>query len=229
MEAWGRAVRYSFFERVRQELSAHAILTAHHQNDQAETILFRFLTARLLTSAKSISEYDSKLKILRPLLAVSKTQIANYIRLHGLSFVSDSSNLDQSRARNRIRLDLLPMLVEQYNPNLVEDLSLLARRLGEDERFLREQAHSFASRAGDMISIKFLEAEVPEALKWRVLAVRAEEQLGEDAGRIGFHAFRAVLQVMERRDLDGPKTVELGFGYVARIHPVKGVDFRSLG
>ncbi|MFK5284395.1 ATP-binding protein, partial [Lacticaseibacillus paracasei] len=74
--------------------------------------------------------------LLRPLLSVSKSEIRQYAHHHQLAFVTDESNSDRVRTRNRIRLDLLPTLLDQYNPNIVEDLSLLAARLSEDDELL---------------------------------------------------------------------------------------------
>ena len=228
VESWGRRVRYEFFEHLRSEAKGDLVVTAHHQNDQAETLAFRLLTGRILTSAKSILEFDPHQMLLRPLLRIPKESIVEYVSLYSLPYVSDVSNYDLARGRNRIRHHLLPILKGEYNPNIVEDLAMTAERLFQDEEYLREQARAWADRAVLPITPRFLLEEVPLPLQWRVLAEKAVDVFGVDAGRIGYPAFQSVLRLMQKKHLDGPKVLELGFGYSARIHPVKGVGFEVI-
>ncbi len=224
VEAWGRRIRYSYFDTVRRETGSWLTLTAHHQNDQAETVLFRLLSGRALTSGRAISEFDVRQNIARPFLRVSKKKIKDYVKAERLSAVLDGSNLDTARTRNRIRLELLPVLEAEYNPNVVEDLFLFAERFGNDDEFLWNHARGVAETLAYPIPLAQLRA-VPPSLQWRILAVKAEEVFGEDGFRVGYHAYRGVLGRVLEECLDGPKKIELGFGYSAIIHPTKGVEF----
>lgn len=226
LEAWGRRLRYQLFESVRLQTGSDLIVTAHHANDQAETVLFRLLSGRALTSPRAIAAFSLERRLLRPLLAVPKKAISEYARSHSLRFVNDPSNFDRERARNRIRHDLLPMLLDGYNRNLVEDLAIFAERAAADDRQLLAEAREAEHGLADPIPLAAF-AVIAPALQARVLQVRLEKLYGEDAGKIGYHALRSVLLAVLRGAPDGPKTVELGFGFSAVIHPGKGVKFEK--
>jgi tRNA(Ile)-lysidine synthase len=120
IEMMARDLRYQWFEELRKELDADAIAVAHHRNDSIETLLLNLIRGTGiagLTGIKSKSGY-----IVRPLLCVSKDDIMQYAEKENLPFVTDSSNLQDEYTRNKIRLQLLPLL-QSLNPGL--DLSLL--------------------------------------------------------------------------------------------------------
>jgi tRNA(Ile)-lysidine synthase len=190
VEAWARNVRYAFLEEVRQSSGADFIVTAHHMNDQAETLLFRLITGRALSDTRGIAECDLSRRVIRPLLNVPKQEIEDYSCRHALRFVVDGSNFDQARTRNRIRQDLLPRLLQDYNPQAIAALAGLSARLAEDERALDAAAARAAAEP-----LLLLHREQP-ALAWRVLAEQAAAQLGERAQRLGYKAYKEILSLL---------------------------------
>lgn len=143
LEECGRAVRYSFFESLAQGENDR-ILTAHNADDNAETMLLNLCRGAGLDGLCGIPRRRGK--ILRPLLRVTREEIEEYCRANGLSFVTDSSNFSGEFARNRVRLDVMPVLRE-LNPRFVEAAAQAAVLLNQDREFLREEAEKLAERA----------------------------------------------------------------------------------
>lgn len=227
VEAWARNVRYRFLEQVRQKVEADFILTAHHKNDQAETLLFRLFTGRILTDAQMIALVDPRRRLYRPLLFTSKEAIEDYAKRHRIDCVFDSSNADKSRTRNKIRLDLLPQLAKDYNPRLVSHVAEAAMRLGDDENFLEMSARDyFISHRGRFFREDF--RRLPRALRWRVLGLLAERELGLEARKLGYFALQRVLDLV----LAGGKEsrfIELGFGFSCEVLADGELRFYSQG
>ncbi len=120
-EEAGRIRRYEAFEHVRQENGFHWIATAHHADDNVETVFMRFLRG---TGIRGLAGIPCKTEsnIIRPLLEVTRQEIEEYAHLQGLDYVTDSTNALGLYTRNKIRLDLIPHLKEEYNPNLTQTL-----------------------------------------------------------------------------------------------------------
>ncbi len=176
LEAWARKVRYQFLEEVRFQKNADLIVTAHHQQDQAETFLMRLLSLRMLSSSSGINSFDPQRKLFRPFLQVKKEAISAYLQANKLKFVYDQSNSCLTRTRNRIRKDLLPKLEREYNPNIVSGLSKLEKRLTEDELYLFQQTEEEFQNLKNTRKISTL-LEQPFALQWRILKRIAEDDL----------------------------------------------------
>lgn len=176
LEECGRAVRYEFFARLAPG-EQDRILTAHNANDRAETILLNLCRGAGLDGLCGIP--GSRGKILRPLLAVTREEIEAYCRLHGLKFVTDSSNFSEDYARNRIRRLVMPVLRE-INPQFVRSAGQAAALLGKDRDYLWEQARLLLARAREGVPEDWgLEAGVlraaPEPLRSRALKLFLEQ------------------------------------------------------
>lgn len=136
LEEAGRRIRYRTFETLAETWKAGAIAVAHHENDQAETILFQIIRGSSLAGAGGIHPVQGK--IIRPLLCVNRQMIRNFLLERGASWCEDGTNTDVLYTRNRIRHDIMPVL-EQINDGCVRHLSSLALDLQETERFLQKQ------------------------------------------------------------------------------------------
>lgn len=115
-EATGRRDRYEFLERVRQDLGARWIATAHHRDDQAETVLLRLLFGSGLEGLAGIRPVHGQ--IVRPLLNVPRSELAAAVAAAGLKPVDDPTNRDLDVPRNRVRHRLLPSLEPELSPRL---------------------------------------------------------------------------------------------------------------
>lgn len=134
-EEAGRMVRYGFFHEVMEKVNGDRIATAHHKNDQAETILHNVIRGSGMQGLTGIRPVRDGI-IIRPLLDVSRQEIEDYLIKHQLSYREDASNADPVYTRNRIRNRLLPVLAEHYNPDIVDSLTRMAGILRDEDDFL---------------------------------------------------------------------------------------------
>lgn len=139
-EEAGRYARYEFFHRLKTEYHFDKIATAHNQNDNVETVLMRFLRGTGITGLGGIPIYNSR-GVIRPLLSIPRCEIERYLNEKGISYIVDSSNLEDRFTRNKIRNQLLPDIVRAYNPNFIDTM-------GANIALYRETA-SFCSRCID--------------------------------------------------------------------------------
>jgi len=136
-EEEARDARYAFLDRVRSETGAAWLLTAHHADDQAETVLFRIFRGTGIRGLAGIPERRSP-GVLRPLLPFWRHEIVDYaarVRIHPRI---DPSNRDVAFARNRLRHEVIPNLEQTVAPHLRRALVDLAERAREDERAWEE-------------------------------------------------------------------------------------------
>ena len=115
-ESWARNHRYASLERIRKEIGADWIFTAHHGNDQIETILFHLSQGTGISGLRGI--HDNQGHILRPMLCFSRGDIDQYAVEMNIPWVDDSSNLDESIPRNNLRHNVIKPW-EGSNPDLV--------------------------------------------------------------------------------------------------------------
>lgn len=142
-ESLARSKRYAFFEHVAAKYNAKYILLAHHANDNLETMLMRFIKQSSLKGYAGIEEETcfKNLILYRPLLKVARLEIEEYANNNGIKYFNDLSNNKYDYLRNRIRLDIVPLLMKE-NPNLIEAVNyynesiLGAAKLLED--FIRD-------------------------------------------------------------------------------------------
>lgn len=124
LEEIGRECRYHYFADLSKKLGASRIATAHHQDDNAETVLLNLIRGSGIKGLRGIRPINGK--IIRPLLSVNKTEIENYIRENFIPYCIDQSNFSTDYLRNRIRHQLLPLIMQEYNPRFVKSLNQLA-------------------------------------------------------------------------------------------------------
>ena len=131
-EEEARVARYDFLERTMATLGSRWILTAHHEDDQAETILFRIVRGTGLEGLGGIPEQRPP-GILRPLLPFAKDRLVAYAHAVGLRPRWDPSNADGGFARNVLRNDILPRLERDVAPGARRSLIRLGRTARADE------------------------------------------------------------------------------------------------
>jgi tRNA(Ile)-lysidine synthase len=141
-----REIRYAWFETLIKEMDIQAkdkvvLLTAHHADDQVETVLMQFFRGtglHGLTGIPAMRTHQQNpfgtdhINLIRPLLPFSKANIKDFAKLHGLAFVEDSSNLKNDYTRNLIRNQLIPQMETIY-PNVNQQILDTISRLKEAE------------------------------------------------------------------------------------------------
>ncbi|HHT9132947.1 MAG TPA: tRNA lysidine(34) synthetase TilS [Candidatus Tripitaka californicus] len=144
IEETARRARYSFFEGLARELGRKVVAVGHTADDNAETVLHTIIRGTGLTGlagmrpVREISR-GSGIRLSRPLLSSWRQEILDYLKEKDMSYRIDSSNLQVGYLRNRIRLELLPLLGE-YNPRVKESLVRLAETAGKEYAILEEEA-----------------------------------------------------------------------------------------
>lgn len=112
-----RQIRYKFFEQLRKQYKANYILTAHHLNDNIETILLNLTRGTFLEGLAGMDIYDPKRHLLRPLIETKRSDIESYLKRHKLPYRTDSTNENTDFSRNLIRKNVIPEL-KKINKNL---------------------------------------------------------------------------------------------------------------
>lgn len=143
-EEAGRRARYEAFEEVRVKNGGTKIAVAHNRNDQAETVLFHLVRGSGLSGLSGIRPVRGN--IIRPLLCLTREEIEDLLKKENLPFRTDATNFETDYARNRIRLNILPLLREELNPRACEHLAETAERLALAEDYLVGQAEEAAKR-----------------------------------------------------------------------------------
>jgi tRNA(Ile)-lysidine synthase len=155
LESVARRLRYDWLAEVAREVGARWIATGHTADDQAETVLHRLLRGTGLQGLRGIAARRTLapgIEIIRPLLGVRRAEVLDYLTGIQQHFRVDETNRDTKFTRNRIRHELLPMLVKEYNPDIASVLGRLAEQADQVYRQL-------AAQAGELLK----NAELPRA------------------------------------------------------------------
>jgi tRNA(Ile)-lysidine synthase len=135
VETAARQARYQFYEDISEQIGATKIALGHHRGDQAESILMNLLRGAGATGLKGMLPVRDG-KFIRPLLDFSRREIEAFIESLGLHPRQDVTNLKADVLRNRIRLELIPLLERSYNPNLQNGLVQTAQLLRAESEYL---------------------------------------------------------------------------------------------
>lgn len=177
IETFSRKERYRFFEEQVSQFGKHGkIATAHNQNDNAETILFYLARGAGLNGMGGIPPVRDN--IIRPLLFCSRSEIEDFCAEQGLSYVTDSSNLEDDYTRNKIRHTIVPLLGE-INEGFLQNVSHLSVLAREDEECLNKMAQQEMERLTIKTEPLTLDRKnflaLPQSLQRRILRFLAEK------------------------------------------------------
>lgn len=170
VEETGRRLRYEFLFRTADAIGADRIATAHHAQDQAETVLLNLLRGTGPEGLGGIPPVRGR--IVRPLLQTDRAEIEKYLQENGLSHVEDSTNEDTRYARNRLRRELWPRL-ETINPALTKAIGRTAEIARRENGYLDTLAAAYLPPSGTAVETARL-LSAPEALRSRVARLLLE-------------------------------------------------------
>ena len=131
IEMAARELRYRYFEQLRQDIGAQDVCVAHHQDDAVETLLMNLIRGTGIHGLTGIRPRNGH--IVRPLLCVTRAEIVRFLDSLHQPYVTDSTNLVPDVVRNKIRLEVLPLL-QQINPAATENIARTARWMSEAEK-----------------------------------------------------------------------------------------------
>jgi len=207
LEEAARAARYAFLRKAARELGANVLALGHTANDNAETLLMNLLRGAGLRGLAGIPivRPEGELRLVRPLLEVTRPEVLEFLRRSGLNFRTDASNADTALTRNRIREELLPQLAAQYNPSVGKLLARTADQLRDVAELIDAQVRRAAERFVEPVEDGF--ALPLRALRQMPRAVRTELCRDLMAERFGRALGPEQVRTLERFLLDpaGPR------------------------
>ncbi len=191
IQGGARRLRHLFLKDVATRSGASRIALAHNLDDRAETVLMSIFRG---ASLKGLSSMPPKRgSIIRPLLGLKREDIEEYAEENDIAYVSDSSNDKTVYLRNKVRKILIPLIENDYSPQVKDRLSELSERSARDSDFIDTLSLKLFERAllsedkGRIELDRTLLIEAHEALSTRVLLEAARRLKGESAGLYSSH------------------------------------------
>jgi tRNA(Ile)-lysidine synthase len=217
LEEKAREARYAFLEKIRNKHAAQKIAMGHNLNDQAETVLMRLLRGSGPSGLAGIPPVRDG-RIIRPLIELKRDEIMHHLKTTSLPFALDSSNSDKRHLRNRMRLELVPMLLD-YQPKILEHLGVLSKIIRDEDSLLESMALEWIKREAaitdpENISMSLQSInKLPDPLKNRVI----RNILKQVDGNIYPMEYDHVISVSELLDSEQPQcSVDLPNGIVVK-------------
>jgi tRNA(Ile)-lysidine synthase len=228
-EAAAREARYRFLRRAAADAGADLVATAHHADDQAETVLFRILRGTGLEGLSGMAPLSED-AIVRPLLPYWRREIEAFARERGLRWRTDPTNLRPEHARNRIRLEILPLIERTVAPSARQSLVSLARLAEEAEGALGRQAEAAEAAVarwdgGVALLARNRLRDYDSAIGSRILR-NVLRRFGVILGRPGTRtALQFITRAPSGRELQLPRGVRVRLEFdTARVERVAGTE-----
>ena len=183
IEEGARQLRYEMFSEIKDKTKANKIAIGHNLNDQAETILMRIMRGTGLQGLKGI-DYIRDGVIIRPILDIERKDIEEYCKHYKLNPRIDQSNLESIYTRNKIRLDLIPYMKDNFNSNVIESIVRMGNSLRSDNDYLENEAlikfKDISKINSDSVELKINSyTNLHSAIKVRVLRNAIKQILGD--------------------------------------------------
>ncbi|WP_027407368.1 tRNA lysidine(34) synthetase TilS [Anaerovibrio sp. RM50] len=219
LETCARRMRYGFLHKLSQRFDNGIIATAHHADDQAETVMMHFLRGTGLKGLTGI--LPKRDNIIRPLLPFVKAELVEYCHKQGLEPRQDATNDETDCTRNKIRLHLLPLLKSEYNSNITQGMCNLAATASAEEKLLHDLTCQTAARlcsqeGQEKGCYKFSASEfLKEPLAIRRRLIQYLVQKISHGTTLTFRQVEAILELIEK-NVTG-SSLDLPNGCVAKI------------
>ncbi|MGP0630343.1 tRNA lysidine(34) synthetase TilS [Nitrospina sp. 32_T5] len=192
-----RTIRLKFLESVREQVSAQRVALGHTADDQAETVLINLLRGggpRGLSGMRPVRG-----NLIRPLIDCTREDVMEFLKKEKIEFREDATNRDVQYLRNRIRMELLPYLEREYNPQVRQALQQTARILQWEEEHLNREAEDWFERLGredHQNRQVILECEALKALSPALQARLVRLALERGRGNLRRATFDHILKVL---------------------------------
>lgn len=150
IEAAARQQRYQLLTAAAERAGSRYLATAHTQDDQVETVLFRLLRGTGLRGLSGIPPQrvlTSSLSLIRPLLRCTRVMVLDYLALQQQDYRTDRTNADQQFTRNRVRHTLLPLLRDQFNAEVDQAIVRLAAQSGSAQALVEDLARKLLEQS----------------------------------------------------------------------------------
>ncbi|EQG07262.1 tRNA lysidine(34) synthetase TilS [Clostridioides difficile] len=184
LEEGARKLRYEMFYEIKDKIKANKIAIGHNLNAQAETVMMRIMRGTGLKGLKGI-DYIRDNCIIRPILDVERNEIEEYCEAYNLNPRIDKTNLENIYTRNKIRLDLLPYMKDNFNSNVIESIVRMSNSLKSDNDYIEKEAEAKFREVSNIKEKGFVEINLDDfvclhdAIKVRVLRNSIKHILGD--------------------------------------------------
>lgn len=183
LEEGARTLRYEMFEEIKQKTKSNKIAIGHNRNDQAETVLMRIMRGTGLQGLRGI-EYIRDNKIIRPILDIERSEIEAYCEKYELNPRIDKTNLESIYTRNKIRLELIPYMKDNFNPNVIESIVRMTNSLKSDSDYIDLEAEKSFKEVStlkeDSVEISLPKySNLHNAIKVRILRSAIKHIIGD--------------------------------------------------
>ena len=217
-----RRLRWEKFQAVCARHGCTCVATAHHADDQAETVLLRLMRGAGTQGLGAMAPVHriGALRVVRPLLKIEKRRLLRYLQEHHLKWREDSSNSDLRHLRNRVRARIMPGIIE-CQPHIVSILGTTALQMRRIERFIGRQVKRLAAEMGIRSLSKptrSLPREILRSADPAVMTAFMRRWLiaqGVAADRLSFNKLEDIRRGIMRRksgliiELEGDKTIRI--------------------
>ncbi len=170
IETAARNLRYRYFEQLRRVIGADDICVAHHRDDQVETVLLHLLRGTGMRGLQGMQPRNGH--IVRPMLGVSRQEIELFLEERKQPFVTDSTNLEDDAARNKLRLHVIPML-RQINAAAPDNIARAAENIRETSLLLdyalSEGVRAVTNADGSLSLTRLKKQPAPRTLLWQIV------------------------------------------------------------
>ena len=209
IEMAARELRYNWFSKICEESDCQVVAVAHHKDDSVETMLLNLIRGTGINGLLGIRPKNGN--VVRPLLCASRQEVVEYLHRMNQTYVTDSTNLEDEYTRNKIRLNLLP-LMEEINPSVKDGLIKTSSYLNDISKVYQQAIKESIDRIfitpEKEISIeKLMNEPAPQALLFEVLSplgfnsTQVEEVYGSLNGQPGKRFISSQWQVVKDREL----------------------------
>lgn len=210
LEEAAREYRYMFYFRTAKKFGANKIALGHNADDQVETVLMRFLRGSGLEGLMGIPPVRGK--IIRPLIECTREEIEDYCQEHKIKYRIDSTNKEAIYFRNKIRLELLPLLAHEYNENIKDVILRLRIIISEISEYLQQKTETIFKEIAELedqgkviINLERLNS-LPLVFKRRIIRKSIEVVIG-NLNSISFAHNDEILRLIENQS--GEKEIYL--------------------
>jgi tRNA(Ile)-lysidine synthase len=213
-----REFRYREFNQQAKKHNCKWIAIAHNKNDQAETLLLNLIRGAGTEGLSAMSFVKTNRMIIRPMLNIEREEIMKYLKDNNIIYGEDESNYALTFTRNKIRNILLPLMVKEFNPAIVDILYQTSLIIGEEGTLIDEICQRYMKQLADertgYIAIPIEEFDkLPIAIKRRILRLMYRNLVG-NTRRLHFMHLETILKLEnlneERIVLDLPNSVQVG-------------------
>ena len=224
LEEAARQLRYDFFIKIARQNGFNKIALGHHADDNAELVLMFLLRGAGSLGISGIPPVrklaGQAIRIVRPLINRTKPEIISFVNTKKLACVTDRSNIDPQHLRNRIRLQLMPLLKDAYNPQIVATLNRLASIISAEEKWMTDITNTLFHQVAlpsppQCVSLSISKIKALDAAPQRRIIRRALQNVKGDLRRVSFKHIQTVLKLIEGKirfkSLDFPDGIQIRY------------------